>query len=455
MNKKIQYQVSKIQSNILQYNNILEKLNLEKLNLENKLITTKDEKLPINNIVEHRNKLASLEAQGKSIKQNISDNTKEISIANNLLLNTITIRENKIKDEEQIYKDELLRIEAETIDNNIKYNEELLKAHLDKASLLDNIQFVESELYLQNKIIVELQTISHTSRKETLELLQQKKQDKLNTLQHINNNKEIENEFTNQIVSLEANIQKLINLKTLIIDIEYNVNSDSNSGSNSNTDSNTDSNTLYNEFNIDVNIPITDKILLIDKQINDYQNKLTIINNKFNKSKITNTARIQNILNTYNTTNRTKILGYKDKYKIEKEKKNELETILAIMKNKYDTYEDIIINSIKNKLDNSINELENDRENSLDRMNIMNIRILDEFNSENLRINNIISYHKNQLQVLKNSFDLNMKNISDIKLVIEVEDSINCELDRVNEQIKIYMSNIKQSESEIINLYNV
>ena len=33
MNKKIQYQVSKIQSNILQYNNILEKLNLEKLNL--------------------------------------------------------------------------------------------------------------------------------------------------------------------------------------------------------------------------------------------------------------------------------------------------------------------------------------------------------------------------------------------------------------------------------------
>ena len=48
-----------------------------------------------------------------------------------------------------------------------------------------------------------------------------------------------------------------------------------------------------------------------------------------------------------------------------------------------------------------------------------------------------------------------MKNISDIKLVIEVEDSINCELDRVNEQIKIYMSNIKQSESEIINLYNV
>ena len=47
-----------------------------------------------------------------------------------------------------------------------------------------------------------------------------------------------------------------------------------------------------------------------------------------------------------------------------------------------------------------------------------------------------------------------MKDISDIKLIIEEEDSINCELDRVNEQIKIYMSNIKQSESEIINLCN-
>ena len=449
MNKKIQYQVSKIQSNILQYNNILEKLNLEKLNLENKLITTKVEELYINNILEHRNKLSSLEAESKSIKQNISNITKDISIANNLLLDTVTIRENKIKDEEQINKDELLRIEAEIIDNNTTHNAELLQADLDKASLLDNIQFVESQLDLQNKIIVELQTISHTSRKETLAFLQQKKQDKLNTLQHINNNKEIENEFTNQIVSLEANIQKLINLKTLIIDIEYNV-------SNGNSDSgNGDIYSLYNDFNIDVNIPITEKILIIDTQITDYQNKLTILNNKFNKSKNTNTARIQNILNTYNTTNRIKVLGYKDKYKIEKEKKNELENILAIMKNKYDTYEEIIINNIKNKLDNSMIELDNDREKSIDRMNIMNIRILDEFNSENLRINKMISDNKNQLQVLRNSFDLNMKDISDIKLIIEVEDSINCELDRVNEQIKMYMSNIKQSESEIINLCNV
>ena len=449
MNKKIQYQVSKIKSNILQYNNILEKLNLEKLNLENKLITTKVEELDINNIVEHRNKLSSLEAESKSIKQNISNITKDISIANNLLLDTVTIRENKIKDEEQINKDELLRIEAEIIDNNTTHNAELLQASLDKISLLDNIQFVESQLDLQNKIIVELQTISHTSRKETLAFLQQKKQDKLNTLQHINNNKEIENEFTNQIVSLEANIQKLINLKTLIIDIEYNV-------SNGNSDSgNGDIYSLYNDFNIDVNIPITEKILIIDTQITDYQNKLTILNNKFNKSKNTNTARIQNILDTYNTTNRIKVLGYKDKYKIEKEKKNELENILAIMKNKYDTYEEIIINNIKNKLDNSMIELDNDREKSIDRMNIMNIRILDEFNSENLRINKMISDNKNQLQVLRNSFDLNMKDISDIKLIIEVEDSINCELDRVNEQIKMYMSNIKQSESEIINLCNV
>ena len=330
--------------------------------------------------------------------------------------------------------------------NNTTHNAELLQADLDKASLLDNIQFIESQLYLQNKIIVELQTISHTSRKETLASLQQKKQDKLNTLQHINNNKEIENEFTNQIISLEANIQKLINLKTLIIDIEYNVSSDSGNG---------DINSLYNEFNIDVNIPITEKILIIDTQIADCQNKLTILNNKFNKSKNTNTARIQNILDTYNTTNRTKVLGYKDKYKIEKEKKNDLESILAIMKNKYDTYEEIIINNIKNKLDNSMIELDNDREKSIDRMNIMNIRILDEFNSENLRINKIISDNKNQLQVLRNSFDLNMKDISDIKLIIEEEDSINCELDRVNEQIKMYMSNIKQSESEIINLCNM
>ena len=449
MNKKIQYQVSKIKSNILQYNNILEKLNLEKLNLENKLITTKVEELYINNILEHRNKLSSLEAESKSIKQNISNITKDISIANNLLLDTVTIRENKIKDEEQINKDELLRIEAEIIDNNTTHNAELLQASIDKISLLDNIQFVESQLDLQNKIIVELQTISHTSRKETLAFLQQKKQDKLNTLQHINNNKEIENEFTNQIVSLEANIQKLINLKTLIIDIEYNV-------SNGNSDSgNGDIYSLYNDFNIDVNIPITEKILIIDTQITDYQNKLTILNNKFNKSKNTNTARIQNILDTYNTTNRIKVLGYKDKYKIEKEKKNELENILAIMKNKYDTYEEIIINNIKNKLDNSMIDLDNDREKSIDRMNIMNIRILDEFNSENLRINKMISDNKNQLQVLRNSFDLNMKDISDIKLIIEVEDSINCELDRVNEQIKMYMSNIKQSESEIINLCNV
>ena len=125
------------------------------------------------------------------------------------------------------------------------------------------------------------------------------------------------------------------------------------------------------------------------------------------------------------------------------------------MKNKYDTYEEIIINNIKNKLDNSMIELDNDREKSIDRMNIMNIRILDEFNSENLRINKMISDNKNKLQVLRNSFDLNMKDISYIKLIIEAEDSINCELDRVNEQIKMYMSNIKQSESEIINLCNM
>ena len=211
----------------------------------------------------------------------------------------------------------------------------------------------------------------------------------------------------------------------------------------------------YNEFNLDIQLSINDKISILDNLISDNQNKIQFINKKFNKIKQTNNIKLQNILDTYNQINRVKVIGYKDQFKIEKDKRTQLENILTDLYDKYNTFETVIISNINNELQNIINELENDKIRSNERLDIMKIRILEENESEHQRLNDIITNNNTTLESLYIDFNCIKNNIVNTKELINKENIVDIELEKIDVDISKYQNIIKQIESDIEKLSSV
>ena len=450
MDKKTQFQIQTSQSKLLKYKKILAELEESKLNIESKSITSSSlDTIKSNNIKELRLLQSNLESQIQLLKLNISKIANNITNKKQELSSLNSILESKNIEEDFIIKEELLRIEAQIIEVKEIHKTNVDNAFLDNLNLFNDIEIIKTELQKQNEVIGQIQTNSHSSRKQTLLELQAKKQNKLITQQTITTINENESEFTNQLLYLESNIIELNEFKKLLIDSNYNDNIN-NVDNDIDNDTNTKLSYYNNKYNLDTYLySFTDKINKLDNIIDETKLKLQFINKKYEKNKQSNSFRLKSILDTYNKVNRIKVIGYKDQYKIEKEKRTQLENILLEMTNKYNTFETIILENINANFININNELENDKVRAVNRLSIMKARALEDYNNDNITINCNIDYNKLELETLRFTFDNIKTELNNIKNILEKEDDIESKLESINIEINKYKDIIQQIENDI------
>jgi hypothetical protein len=453
MDKKTQFQIQTSQGKLIKYKETLETLQESRdILIKNSTQSNSDNSI----IIELKQKYSNLESKQQLLKKDINANVNNISNANNNLLVLDKLKDNKLNEEDTILLDEINRIEENKIEVLNKHKLLLDSSYNDKIELINNIELIKNELEIQNNIIAQLQIESHSSRQQILNDLHDKKQNKINLQEHIDNFEINNNNFTLQIQELENQNTQLIEFKKLLIDFEYNIDSNTNTNTNTNNII-TLSNyyTIFNDLDLDKTIPINDKIFQIDKLIKNNKSKIDFINKKYNKSTQSNSIKLKMILETYNKINRIKIIGSKEILKIEKEKKHNLEIILEDMKNKYNIFETDIINNIYINLENKNNEIKSDKIRSDERLIIMKKRIIEDYENEKDRLNNIIITSKINLDNIQNDFNNLTIDINNTKDLIEKENSIENELNKIDSEILNYKNIIKQIENDIEKLSSI
>ena len=452
-NKKKQIQISNAKSKLDTYKETLINLQKTKESIKQSIINSNTNNSKLQELEEDHTNLESIL---KSLKIILTNNTNQITVLTQDLKNLPGNRNQSLMVEDIILSDELERIEIHKKEAQDLYDSDIIEAKLNKLKLIEDIDLISNSLQEQNSIITDLQIEAHSSRKNTLEQLHQKKVDKINMHKQLNNYKSQETFINNQIDSLKLSINNLNDFKHIIIDFEYASNQVSSDIEPSTTDPSTTMsidinkmNTFYTEFNLDKSLSLNEKISNIEKQIKDYKARLDYTIKKLDKNKQSIDSRITTIVDNYNLTNRVKVIAYKDQFKIEKEKRTTLETILAELKYKYDTYETLVMGNIDSNLIKTLSDLNTDIVNANNRLNITRQRIAEEFTSETKRLNDTILDLNIKNIEYKASFDMRNSEFLKIKQMIQNEKQFSNELNKTDEKIKHYEDIIKQTEDDI------
>ena len=454
MSKKALYQINTLKEKIITYNDTIKTLYNKRNTIKENLDFSSNTDTDTLNYLQ--NKQLTLETQQQVLKQTIYAISNEIKKYKSELENLNIMHAININNEDTINNEELSRIEEQKNNVIIQHKLNLESSYNDKINLYNEMELIKNELELQKNKVSQIQIKSHSNRKQTLDELHKKKQNKINTQDYINNFKNNEITISNQIIDLENTNREILEFKKNIVNFNYDINYDVNYDSH--YDSNCDSTFLlnyynaYNTYNIDVNLPINDKIIILDKFISDNEKKINSLKTKYEKQQNINNISIKNSFETYNNSNRNKIFGYKDEFKIEKTQKQNLDIILQDITEKYTTFDDIIIGSINNDLLIAMNELENDMTRSHDRLNIMKNRIIDNFNNETEIKLNLIEKNNTKLTDLYNEFNIIIVELENVKANLKKSIVIINEIDTIDIEIKKYETIINQLSLDIIAL---
>lgn len=449
MDKKQLFQKQLLQSKIDENTKILSKLQNSydelklnsEININNTNISIITKQLQINNLLEEK---VSLDNNKKLIKLNINNLTLNISTLEEDLKTLPSKTKVKLQQEQSIYNDEIERIENNKIEEINTNIENINNAIINKDILLKEIELLKTNIEIQNNVISTIQITCHSSRKDILESLQHKKQMKINLNTNINNCDITKNTIIDKINNLQTTILYLIEFKKLLVDADYEIEQNETNQINLNK--------FYTLFNIDNTISLNDKLILIDILIDNNKNQVSLFTNKLNKTKLINNIIIQNDTNNYTKTNTNKIITYKNNFKIEKTKLQELETLLEAKLNLYNNYEILIIDKINNELKDKLDILELDKQKAIDRLKIIIIRMNKEFESNKKLIKNKILQNNMDIQQLDLEMSNTTNNIKLLNISIEKHNQLNDEIIILENKIKKCKEIIVQSEADLLTL---
>ena len=384
-----------------------------------------------------------LEQEKKNNKQVISRLTKN----NNELENNIKSSKNyipdtllnKIKNEELILKDELERINIETEETQQLQKITINKAYNNKNTLENDINLLKLEIKENNYSMEELKQYLHSSRKNIINQLIEKKQIQIQNNNQIINNTTTINTYNEQINNLNIQNKRLEYFKKCIIDNKYN------NDENNNDENNNKLKNYYNEFNINIKLSFTEKINSIDGLIECNTNEINYIIKKMNKFKLMNDT----IINKSNVTSSQKIITHKNEFKNYKEQIKSLEKKLYNLMYNYDNYETIIINKINKDFNLIYNELSLDKEKAYKRLHIVKERVEKERNEDILNSINTIKINKLLIEQAENNVIAISNFIKDLNFYITNEKNITKEINLIVENINKYKSIIHTYNEEL------
>ena len=348
---------------------------------------------------------------------------------------------NDIKNEHIILTNELERIDIEMIECINQNKEEIDKAKIEKQILLKKINNIKQDIYSNDTDLSELQLKLHYSRKIIINDLKKMKHSKTNLKNEIIINKERLNLFTEELIILKENNIELEHFKALLIDAEYNL------------EHNIIQLTEYhNKFNIMNTLVLNEMLTLINTIITNNTNQIDYINKTIIKLNINNTSFANAANNEINSKNHSNIIPYKDNYKLFKQKKKELQTILDQLLNTYNNYETLIINKINYKYKEISDILECDSKKAKERFNIINIRINKESETNKIKLDEEIINTKLELKDTEISISKTSQYIKNLKIHIETKNTINIELLNLEITINKHKTIIKQIETDLSSL---
>ena len=448
MDKKKLYQKELLKSKIQENNNAISKLQIEydELNSISKnhiniissdsSSTTSTSINTLNILIE---KKLYLENKLKNLKKLINELSYNISkLEDEYTHSTYNIKD-KLIYEETIYNDEIERIENDKIEAVNNNTQNLIDASLNKEELLKEIDLIKCNLQMQNDIIVNIQTQYHSSRKNILNNLKNKKQQKINLNNNINEFNVSKNMFIEKLDNLNIDIENLINFQRILIDADYKIKHNT-----------IQLNEYYEKYNINTSIPLKDKLNLIEDIINNYRNQIILLQKQQNRTVISQTTIIKEHTCNYHKNNNDKVITYKDKFIIEKLKTTEIETLLEDKLNLYNNYQSIIIDKINNNYKDILKELDLDTKKALERLKITKTRINLDYDNYKIILKNKIENSKIELQRLYTEISTTNNDTNLLSITIKKETQIENEITILENKIKKHKDIIIQSEKDLL-----
>lgn len=425
------------------------KLKLNKLN-EQLQTYQKDKQIcldqtNISDLANYKQQLQNIESEKQQLSsniKNIKDSINTLSRDKSNLILTLKKLPNDIQiqlqQEKLIHQEELYRINETYKELNNQYIESIYHLFDSKNELNQNINQKTSELEVKINELHKIQTDAHSNRHNIIQSLKQKKQDKLQQLDKLQNFKNNIDTISGKINNLKLEKEQLKSFKSKWIDSYYDINSTCTIPPTINI------NTNFKTLDLNSQIDIIDSaILRLDKEIN----KNIIVLDKIQLYNITSTNNTQNIyqhnLNTHSKH------SFKDQYKLQKEMKLSTEQDLLELQKQLDNFEEYKCNPIINEYYQKINELYIDKQKANERLDIMKKRIQETFTDTTELLNNQINSINNNLINYKNEIDLINNKITCLDIKLQNTNVNYNNLIDIDNKIKKLEIDIKQIENDI------
>ena len=435
MDRKKQLQIKLIQNNITQYQTILDNLLQQKNILE--LQIANDTHLDTNKITIRKNYLSNnrvhLDTKLNAIKKRLVECKQEFNKLTNELHLLPSQLKQSIENEKQIYLDECINIKLRKDELTDNHKIQLEQAHDTKLTLIDNLTQLHDNINIHSENIKIIQIQEHQTRKNILEQLHQKKQEKLLKATQIQQLEDHNNNlFINQITDLATQIENLKQQKHNIINTYYNTTAPANS--------------LADQTDIH------DSILMLDDDINILQSKLDFLNMKYEKAKMKMNIRVNNLNFQQRVARHTN--SFKTEFKDAKNVLSTLETSRNDIQKQIDNFETDVLEQIRNNTNNSLAELDNDSQRAEERLNIMLERIQTNYSNLSNSIKSSITNIEQELIQLQNDQQITMQSIRDNMLEMDLVNTNIDQLAKLNLEIQKYENAITQFNNDIQTLSN-
>ena len=445
MDKRNQFQIKHLTIKLTEYTNKLEQLKIK----QKELIDSIDD-LVVNNSIqnEHRQNLIeqkkSLEARIQIYKNDLNIYRSEFIQLNNDIQYLPIDLEKQQKQEQDIYDDEINNIIGRTQETEQLHNDKLKYLDIEKLKLLEEIKERQKQISLSNENISSIQEQSHSHRKNTILELQQKKQQKIlitSTLDEFNKKKEL---YNNNTITISKKIENLIELKGQLIDIHY-ANSQMNITEyleyirkNTNVNELCSKDELFpmEEFNFNNPIELLNSLISnIEKQIQNAKYNLSSLGAKQIQMDKTINITIKNMKNEMEPVSRTKVISFKDNYKLAKLEKTKLEENLSLLEARLNSWDVEVVNKTILDYKTALNILDEDKIRAKDRLMIMLSRINTEYTSTiKIKEDRIRQINRECANINANIKQMNQELII-LEKEIKKQDSKRMELDELNKQI--------------------
>lgn len=395
-----------------------------------------------------------LEARIQEYKNNLTNHRNEYTLLNHNQKLLPGLLETNKKQELDIYNEEIQNIEGRIQEANLEHLDKLASLEVDKSDLSQQIQDLQNQLTLAQENVSSIQESAHAYRKNTIQELKQKKQEKITitaTLNELNKAKDI---YNTNITDVSTRLDNLIGLKTQLIDAHYN---SSNSTNLENILNITNAREILPEELLNTTYPNSTELLnavisYLDKQIQDARYQLSSISKKANRLDKNISTTTSELKSKQEPISREKIISYKDNYKNAKLVKTELEERLYKLQAKLDSWDIEVIDNVKLEYKMQIESLEAEKQRAKDRLDIMTSRIIQEHETNTITLANKIKQVEEEVIATNNLLKQTNQKLTTLLEEIAKNNSTQFELDKINSQIANVEIAIEKIQLDIASL---